>query len=154
MKTLALTLLLLLLVPLTAAPVVADADPEPPPDVKGELKRLSGTFQVTRFEADGVKSSEATLKTMLVIQKGADWEFRSGGDSTTGTDTVNPARSPREIDATYTNGHLRGRTAKGIYKIEGDTVTYCWAEPGLERPRQFAGDKRGHTLFVLKRVKK
>ena len=47
-----------------------------------------------------------------------------------------------------------GKTVLGIYEINGDTIKYCWAEPGKERPKEFATKTDSNqTLMVLKRVK-
>src|SRR5437773_2528929 len=69
-------------------------------------------------------------------------------------DTPHPDKSPKEIDSLYTSGPASGKTVKGIYKIEGDTITYCWAEPDKDRPKEFESKSgAGVTLMVLKRVK-
>src|SRR5262249_42960131 len=103
-----------------------------------ELKKLSGTFTVTLFVDDGKKLGEDELKTMRVSQMGAEWKFQVGKEVTEGRDTVIPGKSPREIDSTYTSGPLKGKTVKGIYEADGETVRYCWAAPSKDRPRAFA----------------
>jgi hypothetical protein len=43
-------------------------------------------------------------------------------------------------------------TLKGIYKLDGKTLTYCVAAPGLPRPRDFSLEKgSGQTLVTLER---
>ena len=40
-----------------------------------------------------------------------------------------------------------------IWRLEGDVLTYCVAEPGRPRPTEFATSKGdGRTLVVLKRL--
>jgi hypothetical protein len=58
------------------------------------------------------------------------------------------ARSPRRLDIAVVGG---GRTMRGIYKLEGDTLTVCYARPGKPRPREF--HNREQWLLVLKRKK-
>ena len=60
----------------------------------------------------------------------------------------------KTIDAVRNTGPDKGKTEPGIYKIEGDTLTYCVTDIGKERPTAFA-TKEGtkNSLFVLKRVK-
>jgi uncharacterized protein (TIGR03067 family) len=139
----------------------ADADkgkkPEDKPlteDQKKELEKISGTFTVELFEQDGKKSSPDELKKMKVVQTGAMWKFHLGDDVTEGKDTVYPDKNPKEIDSLYLNTRYKDKTVKGIYKIEGDSITYCWAEPGKDRPKEFATKAdSGLTLMTLKRGK-
>jgi hypothetical protein len=46
-------------------------------------------------------------------------------------------------------------THKGIFKIEGDTLTICVSHPPQERPTEFAATGGGHwpALIVFKRAK-
>src|SRR5262249_49934869 len=121
---------------------------------KKELEKLSGTFEVTVFERDGKKAPPEDLKKMKVVQKGAEWTFYLGDDPTQGKDTVHPDKTPRQIDSLYLNGPAKDQTVQGIYKIEGDTITYCWGEPKKPRPTEFSTKAdSGTTLMVLKRVK-
>lgn len=120
---------------------------------KEELKKLSGTFQITSFERDGEKYDAAKLKKMKVVQKGADYTFHDGDDITIGKDTIFPDKDPKECDSIYLNNTSKGEVVKGIYKIDNDTITYCWADPKKERPKEFATKKdAGLTLMTLKRV--
>jgi uncharacterized protein (TIGR03067 family) len=120
---------------------------------KEELKKLSGTFVVTAFERDGEKYTADKLKKMKVVQKGGDYTFHDGDDITMGKDTVFPEKDPKECDSLYLNNTAKGEVVKGIYKIDNDTVTYCWADPKKDRPKEFATKKdSGLTLMTLKRV--
>ena len=121
---------------------------------KKELEKFTGTFKVVTFERDGKKSDDAELKKMKVVQKGADWTFYLDTDSTQGKDTVYPDKSPKEIDSVYLNGPARDKVVKGIYKIDGEKITYCWAEPGKDRPKDFATKAdSGLTLMTLEKTK-
>jgi uncharacterized protein (TIGR03067 family) len=119
---------------------------------KKELEKLTGTFTVTTFERDGKPFTADQLKKMKVVQKGAEWSFHDGDDITTGKDTVFPEKKPKEINSLYTNGTARDKTVLGIYEINNDSIKYCWAEPGKDRPKEF---KSGPdiTLMVLQRAK-
>lgn len=121
---------------------------------KDELKKLSGTFTVTSFERDGKKSTAEELKKMKVIQKGAEWSFHVGDEITTGKDTPYPDKTPnKEINSTYTNGPAVNKVVKGIYKIEGDSITYCWGDVDKDRPSDYSTKAdSGQTLMVLKRM--
>jgi len=62
--------------------------------------------------------------------------------------------SKKTIDYDITQGVHQGKKQLGIYKIEGDTVTFCFSPPGKERPDDFTskpGSER--TLTVWNRWK-
>ena len=40
----------------------------------------------------------------------------------------------------------------GIYKFEGDEMTVCFGQPGVERPKEFK-TKEGQVLVGYKRAK-
>jgi uncharacterized protein (TIGR03067 family) len=121
---------------------------------KKELEKFTGTFKIVSFERDGKKSDDAELKKMKVVQKGADWTFYLDTDSTQGKDTPFPDKSPKEIDSLYLNGPARDKVVKGIYKIDGEKITFCWAEPGKDRPKDFATKAdSGLTLMTLEKTK-
>ncbi|MFQ3592659.1 MAG: TIGR03067 domain-containing protein [Gemmataceae bacterium] len=127
-------------------------DPKLTEAQKKDLEALTGTFTIVVFEREGKKESADALKTMKVVQQGAEWKFYLGEDITLGRDTLYPEKSPKEIDSYYINGPARDKIAKGIYKIEGDTITYVHADPGKDRPKEFSTKPdSGLTLIVMKR---
>ena len=68
------------------------------------------------------------------------------------TYTVDPSRSPKEINMIGTEGDLAGKTAQGIYSLEGDTLQVCYTMPGKPRPGAFSSlAGSGIYLVVWKR---
>jgi uncharacterized protein (TIGR03067 family) len=121
---------------------------------KKELKAISGKFTVTKFEQEGDVAGPDKLKKMSVVQDNEKWTYESDEGKVEGTDVVYPDKKPKEIDSTYTgNTPDAGKTVKGIYKIDDDTITYCWSAAGKDRPTEFSGKGKGMTLMVIKRVK-
>ena len=75
-----------------------------------------------------------------------------------GTFKVDPSKKPKEIDMKITEdetGKHKGKTAQGIYALDGDTLKWCVAEPGTtERPKEFAAPADTKLMFItLKREK-
>jgi uncharacterized protein (TIGR03067 family) len=68
---------------------------------------------------------------------------------------LDPTKKPRAIDYTLTEGENKGEKIQGIYELDGDTLKFCSASPGKERPTDFtAKEGSGRTLSVWKRDRK
>ena len=68
--------------------------------------------------------------------------------------TLDPKKTPATIDLVPGKGQYEGKTLPGIYKLEGDTLTIAFAEPGKDRPTAFESKPgSGIVLVVHKRAK-
>jgi uncharacterized protein (TIGR03067 family) len=122
--------------------------------------KLVGAYKVLHYETQGQQWSAEQLKEMKVVMSKGDAKghvqatFRVGEDSTDSKCDVLPGGRYGEVDATYTNGPSKGKTVKGIYTVDGDKITFCYAAIDKKRPNTFSskGDD-GRTLYVLSRVK-
>jgi uncharacterized protein (TIGR03067 family) len=92
--------------------------------------------------------------------KGATREHANGaytitpkrGKATAGTYTIDATKDPVAIDMKPKGGTYDGKTLLGIVKVEGGTMTICFAEPGKPRPAKFEG-AAGTVLAVHKKAK-
>jgi uncharacterized protein (TIGR03067 family) len=67
---------------------------------------------------------------------------------------LDPTKTPKQIDRRFTGGAMGPWISKGIYKLEGDTLTICYGGPKIARPTEFTTQpKDGLMMLVLKRVK-
>ncbi len=123
-------------------------------DDKGDLDKLQGTWVRASIERDGKPSPADELKNSRLTLKGDKYTLDDGKEKRTGTFKLDATKTPKTLDIISDAGPNKGKTLKAIYKIEGDTFTYCVAPPDKDRPTEFSGKEgTGHTLLVNKREK-
>jgi uncharacterized protein (TIGR03067 family) len=122
---------------------------------QAELKKLEGTWQVTSGERNGMPTERIVGDTLTF--SGEEFTVQhDGNERFKATIKLYPDKKPREIDATVTEGEDKGKTALGIYALEGDELKLCFDPPGGgARPKEFASPEGSdYMVVVLKRQKK
>jgi uncharacterized protein (TIGR03067 family) len=116
-------------------------------DPAGELE--GGWKMVLLFQnGEEVPSDLASNDELLV----ADNEYRTklGATVEASTFKIDATKKPKAIDFTYTSGFSKGKTIKGIYKIDGDDLTICRGlGPESERPDEFAAPTGSELMLVV-----
>jgi uncharacterized protein (TIGR03067 family) len=117
--------------------------------LEGEWSMVSGEANGQALPADAVKAMKRVAKDgVTTITHGEQMYFKAKY-------TIDPTKKPKTIDYTMTEGPTKGKTQFGIYEIDGDTIKFCFAAPGVERPTEFkAPSNSNRTLSVWKRLKK
>jgi uncharacterized protein (TIGR03067 family) len=142
----------------TGVGLLAAADDAKEAAVKKDLEAMKGTWTVVSAERDGKKIADAQLQGVTVTfdADGKVSAQRQGQTLFEGTVTIDPTKKPKTVDTTQTSeGDNKGKTALGIYELEGDTMKICSADFGKERPTEFSSKPgSGHFLRVYKREKK
>ena len=114
-------------------------------DKQNDKDQLQGEWVVTSAEVAGKKSDG--LKDKKLVLKGDKWTPPSGG---TLKFKIDAAKNPKQVDL-MTDAGGDEQTWPGIYKIDGDTLTFCRsAGPGGKRPTEFRSGPEA-TLMVFKR---
>lgn len=117
-------------------------------------KELEGTWQAVSYTLDGKTTPAEDIKnvTLTIDSSGKVTARREGKSFIGGTTTIDPTQDPITIDIAYTEGEIKGKTALGIYKIEGELLTICRTVPGHPRPTEFVSSPgSGHTLMTYTR---
>ena len=138
------------------APLLAAGDAKDEA-IKKDRKKYEGTWQVISLEVDGNQAAEENAQKITVTNEAdGKWAIEVEGKVVArGTSEIDPTKKPKAVDLTVTEGENSGKTALGIYEFGDDTRKVCLAQPGQERPSEFAAPEgSGHVLAVLKRVKK
>jgi uncharacterized protein (TIGR03067 family) len=121
-----------------------------------DLEKLAGVWTCVSAINDGKPIPEGTVQQLrLTLTKEGGYKTERGADVLfDSTCKLDPAKTPKQIDMIGTEGDLKGKAAQGIYALNGDQLTICYAMPGKERPKEFES-KPGSaaTLLVWKRGK-
>ena len=122
--------------------------------VKKEMARFDGEWAMVSGERDGMALPEDLVKGAKRVAKDGETTVTIGGSTFLKAKyTVDPSKKPKTIDYTLTDGPNKGKQQLGIYEIDGNTLKFCFAGPGAERPTDFtAKAESGRTLSVWKRV--
>ena len=119
-----------------------------------ELEKFRGTWKYVSLEANGMKLPPEAFQGAKLILDGNKFTSIDPMATYRGTFTVTVKSTPKTLDVIFSEGPEKGRSFKGIYKLEGDIYTVCMALPGGERPKEFVSKPgSGHVLEVLKREK-
>jgi uncharacterized protein (TIGR03067 family) len=131
-----------------------DVDPEPSTNPKAALRAIQGTWKVVKLEHNG-KANKGPFREGFWVFKGKEITLRneSGKEWFKGTFVLDLDQKTKTIDITWADGERKGKTQKGIYKIEKDTLTLSRGTDG--RPKGFtdAGKVGKPGLLTLERVK-
>jgi uncharacterized protein (TIGR03067 family) len=148
MNTICLPALAVLL--LAGVPEQKSAEP------RGVAEKILGTWNIVAGEKEGKKEPAERLRgrevritrdRIVVTNKDASKTF-------TATYKLGLKTKPYAIVMKALGGNDKGLAAQGIFRLEGDRLTICYALPGTRAPDQFRtapGDRR--LLFVLQRAK-
>ena len=122
---------------------------------KKDKEKLQGTWNAVSSESGGKEQKEATEHSLVF--EGDKFSVKKGDKvMVKGTFKVDASKKPKEIDMEIADGpdDVKGKTAQGIYKLEGDELSWCVDEPGSgNRPKEFA-TKEGTKTMLVKLKKK
>jgi uncharacterized protein (TIGR03067 family) len=114
---------------------------------------LQGTWACLSATVDGKPLAEATVKLLRLTLTNNRYRTQRGTEVLFDSEyTLDTSQSPAHIDIVGTEGEFKGRSARGVYSLAGDTLKICYTMPGKARPTAFAsGPGSGAYLIVWKR---
>jgi uncharacterized protein (TIGR03067 family) len=119
-------------------------------------KKLQGTWTATQAERDGKAAEDVVGNRLSFSGQRFRIQSRDGTPLYSGTVRVNPTARPAAIDFEHSEGALKGKTWKGIYTLDGDTLAVCdnAPNPNTARPPAFeATSGSGYVLITFKRAR-
>jgi uncharacterized protein (TIGR03067 family) len=121
--------------------------------LREEIARLGGEWSMVSGIVDGQKLPREAVQAGRRTTKGNETTVRFGKEVyLKAAFTLGVSAEPKTIDYILTAGANQGEAQQGIYRLEGDQVTFCFAPPGQPRPTAFAS-AAGEALTVWKRQK-
>ena len=124
---------------------------------KTDRDNLQGRWEIT---SDGYYGNpEETNVSRRLFIAGDTFTFEEDGRVLSrGVFQLKPRQTPKAIDIEVTEGRVafKGMKSLGIYKLDGDTLAWCWAELGsTDRPQALLADASHprHNLLTFKREK-
>jgi uncharacterized protein (TIGR03067 family) len=123
---------------------------------KKEMAQLEGDWSMVSGEINGQPMPQDFVKSGKRVAKDGETTISIGGQLYFKAKfTVDPTKKPKAIDYVMTEGFTKGKTQLGIYELDGETVKFCFAAPGKDRPTDFTSKPGSdRTLSVWKRDKK
>jgi uncharacterized protein (TIGR03067 family) len=121
-----------------------------------EMARLQGEWSMVSGEASGMSMPADMVKTGKRVAKDGETTITMDGRVYFKAKfKIDPTKKPKTIDYAMTEGPTKGKTHLGIYELDGDTVKFCFAAPGKDRPTDFtAKEGSERTSSVWKRDEK
>lgn len=110
---------------------------------------IEGKWKLIGGEQDGQEVSEADCRRSTLEIVGNEHTVKVADDVRKGTHTLDASQSPSAIDVTDTEGPFTGQSLAGIFKVENDIFTVCFAAPGNQRPTEFS-TKGGKATILHK----
>lgn len=118
--------------------------------MKGDLKRLQGTWRIVSLEMDGQTMGGGGAE---ITVDGTRFTTNAMGAEYSGTLVLEVGHSPRRFDLQFEEGPENGNTSLGIYELDGDSWKICLTLRGGTRPTVFAAAAgTGLALEVLQRA--
>ena len=119
-------------------------------------KDLQGAWTATKALSEGKTAGDVIGHRLTFTGNRFQIKSRDGKSIWAGTVRLDASAKPTAIDFKHTDGLLKGKTWKGIYALDGDTLTICDNAPNLDKGRPAALEAKsgsGYVLITFKRAK-
>jgi uncharacterized protein (TIGR03067 family) len=111
-------------------------------------KKLQGSWTATKAERDGKSADDVVGNRLSFTGNRFRIQSKDGKLLYAGTVRVDPNAKPAAIDFEHTEANLKGKAWKGIYILDGETLTICDNAPNLDKGRPTAFEAKGGSGYV------
>jgi uncharacterized protein (TIGR03067 family) len=125
---------------------------EPKPDVKAEVRKLQGVWRPESVTDHGKRQEGIDLETFSGMTLSIDGEkgllkAADGFTISVFAMSFDASKDPKTFDTKEVEGLDVGGTTKGIWKVDGDTLLWCFS--GKDRPKGFESTKGSDVTFMV-----
>ncbi len=124
--------------------------------IKKDRKTIAGTWKVVGLEIDGNPAKTEDANRLLVVNgDDGSWTLSvDGKEVSKGTSTIDPTKTPKQLDFTPSSGDTRGVIFLGIYELGEKSRKMCFSPQGKPRPKELVSKSgTGDILVKFERVK-
>jgi uncharacterized protein (TIGR03067 family) len=119
-------------------------------------KNLHGNWIATKAERNGKAADDVVGHRLSFTRNRFQIQSKERKLLYAGFIRLNPNAKPATIDFEHTEGALKKKVWKGIYKLDGETLIICDNAPDLKKGRPTAFETKsgsGYVLITFKRAK-
>ncbi len=116
-------------------------------EVRAELRKVEGTWSLSKGEEGGKPLPEATMKRCTLTIVGVNHSLTFEDRVMLGTHRIDPTQEPKTITCRDSVGPYAGKTREGIYRLKDDTMEVSLSKPGEERPKDFSSKEGVHQIW-------
>ena len=134
--------------------VMSLASAQPPQESQ---KALQGGWSATKAEQDGKSATDAVGHGLSFAGNRFQIQSKDGKRLYAGVYRTDAVAKPAAIDFEHTEGTLKGKTWKGIYALEDETLTTCDNAPNMDKGRPATFEAKagsGYVCIVFRRAKR
>jgi uncharacterized protein (TIGR03067 family) len=117
--------------------------------VEDAQKKLQRTWTATKAERDGKAADDVVRHRLSFTGNRFQIQSKDGKRLYAGTVRLDPSAKPATIDFEHTEGALKGKVWKGIFALDGDTLTTCDNAPNPDKGRPVAFEAKSGSGYVL-----
>ena len=110
--------------------------------------QVQGTWTAAKAERDGKAAPDLVGNRLSITGSRFDIRTKGGKLLFSGTYKLDATRKPATIDFAHNHGKLKGKDWKGIYALEGGTLTVCDNALDMSKDRPKAFQTKAKSGFV------